>query len=51
MQCLCHSVFVPVTILGRLNCGVSDRPPMADALELKLREHVWQRGTWYKGKD
>jgi aryl-alcohol dehydrogenase-like predicted oxidoreductase len=35
---------------AELNCGVSDQPPLADELELKLRGHAWQRGNWYKGK-
>jgi aryl-alcohol dehydrogenase-like predicted oxidoreductase len=36
---------------AEMNCGVSDQPPLSDALELKLRQHAWQRGNWYKGKD
>ena len=36
---------------ARMNCSVSDQPPLSDALELKLREHAWRRGVWYSGKD
>ena len=36
---------------AELNCGVSDQAPMSDALEYKLRDHVWRRADWYKGKD
>lgn len=36
---------------AELNCGVSDQPPLSDALEMKLREHAWRRGFWYAGKD
>jgi aryl-alcohol dehydrogenase-like predicted oxidoreductase len=32
------------------NCGVSDQPPMDDAMERKLREHRWNRAFWYGGK-
>jgi aryl-alcohol dehydrogenase-like predicted oxidoreductase len=32
------------------NCGVSDQPPMDEALERKLREHRWNRAFWYGGK-
>jgi aryl-alcohol dehydrogenase-like predicted oxidoreductase len=32
------------------NCGVSDLPPMPDALVTKLRRHNWRRGVWYGGK-
>ena len=35
---------------AELNCGVSDQPPMSDALEHKLREHYWRRAFWYAGK-
>ncbi len=34
-----------------LNCGVSGQVAMSDALDIKLREHAWQRGLWYPGKD
>jgi len=36
---------------ARLNCSVSDQPPLSDELELKLRQHAWRRADWYKGKD
>ena len=36
---------------AQLNCNVSDQPPLSDALELKLREHEWQRANWHKGKE
>jgi len=36
---------------ARLNCSISDLPPLADELELKLRQHAWARANWYKGKD
>ncbi|MEI7809828.1 MAG: aldo/keto reductase [Verrucomicrobiota bacterium] len=36
---------------AELNCGISDLPPLTDALELKLREHAWRRGVWYSGKE
>jgi aryl-alcohol dehydrogenase-like predicted oxidoreductase len=36
---------------AELNCGVSDQPPLSDALEIKLREHAWRRADWYKGKE
>jgi len=36
---------------AEMNCGVSDRPPLADGLEIKLRDHAWRRGVWYSGKD
>ncbi|MEI9959958.1 MAG: hypothetical protein WDM76_02160 [Limisphaerales bacterium] len=36
---------------AEMNCGVSDQPPMSDALEMKLHEHAWRRGVWYSGKD
>lgn len=36
---------------AEMNCGVSDQPPLSDTLELELRQHAWQRGNWYKGKD
>lgn len=36
---------------AQMNCSVSDQPPLSDALELKLREHAWLRGVWYRGKD
>lgn len=32
------------------NCGVSDLPPLAPELLLKLRRHNWRRGIWYSGK-
>ena len=32
------------------NCGVSDLPPMPQALVEKLRRHNWRRGFWYGGK-
>jgi len=32
------------------NCAVSDLPPMAAALQRRLREHNWLRGFWYSGK-
>lgn len=35
---------------ARLNCGVSDQPPLSDALKVALRAHAWQRGNWYGGK-
>jgi aryl-alcohol dehydrogenase-like predicted oxidoreductase len=33
-----------------MNCGVSDQPPMSDALEAKLRPLNWRRAFWYGGK-
>jgi aryl-alcohol dehydrogenase-like predicted oxidoreductase len=36
---------------ARMNCSVSDQPPLSDALELKLHEHAWSRGNWYRGKE
>jgi aryl-alcohol dehydrogenase-like predicted oxidoreductase len=36
---------------AQLNCSVSDLPPLADELKLKLRQHAWARANWYKGKD
>lgn len=38
-------------VQARMNCSISDQPPLSDALELKLREHAWRRGVWYSGKD
>jgi aryl-alcohol dehydrogenase-like predicted oxidoreductase len=35
---------------AEMNCGVSDLPPMSDALEIKLRDHNWRRAFWYSGK-
>ncbi len=35
---------------AEMNCGVSDQPPLSDALERKLRTHAWSRGNWYGGK-
>ena len=35
---------------AEMNCGISDQAPLSDALELKLRQHAWQRGNWYGGK-
>jgi aryl-alcohol dehydrogenase-like predicted oxidoreductase len=35
---------------AELNCGVSDQPPMSDALERRLREFNWLRAFWYSGK-
>lgn len=32
------------------NVGVSDEKPMSDALEKKLRKHMWTRAFWYAGK-
>jgi aryl-alcohol dehydrogenase-like predicted oxidoreductase len=36
---------------AKLNCSVSDQPPLANELEIKLRDHAWPRANWYKGKD
>lgn len=36
---------------ARMNCSVSDQATLSDALELKLHEHAWSRGNWYRGKD
>jgi len=36
---------------AELNCGVSDQPPLSDAVEVKLRDHAWRRADWYKGKE
>lgn len=33
-----------------MNCAVSDRPPMSDAIERRLRGHAWRRSNWYAGK-
>jgi hypothetical protein len=48
---------VPTVIPGmrnarqaEMNCGVSDLPPLSDALELALRQFAWRRGVWYGGK-
>ncbi|MCL4507414.1 MAG: aldo/keto reductase [Chloroflexi bacterium] len=35
---------------AEMNCGVSDLPPMSDAVEARLRPHNWLRGFWYGGK-
>jgi aryl-alcohol dehydrogenase-like predicted oxidoreductase len=35
---------------AEMNCGVSDLPPMADALEARLRPFNWRRAFWYDGK-
>jgi aryl-alcohol dehydrogenase-like predicted oxidoreductase len=35
---------------AKANAGVSDQPPMSDALERTLREHRWNRAFWYGGK-
>jgi aryl-alcohol dehydrogenase-like predicted oxidoreductase len=32
------------------NCAVSDLPPMAEDLVLRLRKHAWLRAFWYGGK-
>lgn len=32
------------------NCGVSDLPPMSDAVEQRLRPLNWLRSFWYSGK-
>ncbi len=32
------------------NTGVSNVAPLSDALMLKLREHRWERGSWYTAK-
>jgi aryl-alcohol dehydrogenase-like predicted oxidoreductase len=32
------------------NCGVSDLPPMAEELVVRLRKHAWLRAFWYGGK-
>lgn len=36
---------------AEINCSVSTQPSLSDALEMKLRNHAWRRGDWYKGKD
>lgn len=33
-----------------LNTAVSDRPPMSDEVEQRLRAHSWRRSNWYAGK-
>ncbi len=35
---------------AEVNCGVSDLPPMSEALQIKLRAHLWTRAFWYGGK-
>jgi aryl-alcohol dehydrogenase-like predicted oxidoreductase len=35
---------------AEMNCGVSDLPLMADALEARLRPFNWRRAFWYDGK-
>jgi aryl-alcohol dehydrogenase-like predicted oxidoreductase len=32
------------------NLGASDLPPLSDATMATLREHRWERGTWYGAK-
>jgi aryl-alcohol dehydrogenase-like predicted oxidoreductase len=35
---------------ARLNCAVSNAPPLSDDLEHHLRQFNWRRGIWYAGK-
>jgi aryl-alcohol dehydrogenase-like predicted oxidoreductase len=35
---------------AEVNCAVSDLPPMAEELALRLRPHAWRRALWYAGK-
>ncbi len=35
---------------AEMNCAVSDQAPMSNQMEMKLREHRWNRAFWYGGK-
>ncbi len=35
---------------AEMNLAISDQAPLGDALEQRLRGHLWRRGFWYQGK-
>jgi aryl-alcohol dehydrogenase-like predicted oxidoreductase len=36
---------------AEMNCAIGTQLPLADELEIKLRNHAWRRGIWYNGKE